>query len=230
MGSHTHINSSPESHCCVPEVTTEDKMADIKLRYFNARGRAECIRWVLEYAGAQYEDVRFEREAWPEEKKKMLTGMVPELEYDGFTLGETNAIVSFLGKELKLAGKDHMEEARCEMIANMITDFMAKGGKLRVETDEAKKKALKAEFMEQTIPQFFGLMVKMLEVNKGKTLVGNGVTYADIILVCLLDSITHFDPQAAKMQLPPPLDQLNKMIRENPKIKAWLEKRPATMF
>ena len=46
-------------------------MPVIKVKYFQARGRAECIRWILEYAGAKYEDVRFEREAWPEEKKSM---------------------------------------------------------------------------------------------------------------------------------------------------------------
>ena len=43
-------------------------MAVIKLKYFNARGRMEAIRWVLEYAGVSYEDIRFEREQWPEQK------------------------------------------------------------------------------------------------------------------------------------------------------------------
>merc|ERR1712110_386806 len=101
------------------------------------------------------------------------------------------------------------------------------------ETDETKKKTLMTEFMEETIPNFLGLMVKMLQANSGKTLVGDGVTYADIILACLLDGIANFDPKAAQMmktQLPPLLDNLNKMIRESPKIKAWLEKRPETMF
>merc|ERR1719322_731932 len=76
--------------------------------------------------------------------------MVPELEYEGIALGETNAIAAFLGKELKLAGATNMEEARCAMVANLISDFIGKGRPLRVETDEAKKKELMAEFKDKT--------------------------------------------------------------------------------
>ena len=47
-------------------------MPEIKLRYFNARGRAECIRWIMEFAGAKYQDIRFEREAWPQLKEGKL--------------------------------------------------------------------------------------------------------------------------------------------------------------
>ena len=36
----------------------------IKLTYFNAKGRAELARLVLAQAGAEFEDVRLEREEW----------------------------------------------------------------------------------------------------------------------------------------------------------------------
>ena len=39
--------------------------AKIKLTYFNLRGRAEVARLILAQAGAEYEDNRIEREAWP---------------------------------------------------------------------------------------------------------------------------------------------------------------------
>ena len=44
-------------------------MVQAKLHYFNAKGRAEAIRWILEYAGVKYEDIRYEREQWPAAKK-----------------------------------------------------------------------------------------------------------------------------------------------------------------
>ena len=44
-------------------------MVQTKLHYFNAKGRAEAIRWILEYAGVKYEDIRYEREQWPAAKK-----------------------------------------------------------------------------------------------------------------------------------------------------------------
>ena len=106
---------------------------------------------------------------------EMLTGMVPQLEYDGFVLGESNAIASFLGKKLNLAGKDEQEASRCEMFICLCTDFANKGVKARYEQDEEKKKVYKADFEEKTVPQFVSLMVKLLNDNGGKYLVGNQV-------------------------------------------------------
>ena len=105
----------------------------------------------------------------------MLTGMLPQLEYDGFVLSETNAIAHFLGKQLNLAGKDTEEEANCVMFANLISDFVGKSGKIRREPDPEKQKAMKAELEATTLPQFFKTMVGMLQINGGKYLVGKQV-------------------------------------------------------
>nr|XP_012142107.1 PREDICTED: uncharacterized protein LOC100881277 isoform X3 [Megachile rotundata] len=40
-----------------------------KLIYFNARGRAEHIRYIFAYAGIDYVDERISKERWPELKK-----------------------------------------------------------------------------------------------------------------------------------------------------------------
>ena len=48
-------------------------MPNYKLTYFNGRGRAEAIRIIFEVAGVEYEDVRIEREAWPELKPSRFT-------------------------------------------------------------------------------------------------------------------------------------------------------------
>ena len=39
-----------------------------KLTYFNLRGRAELARLVFAAAGQKYEDIRIEKEQWPELK------------------------------------------------------------------------------------------------------------------------------------------------------------------
>ena len=65
---------------------------------------------------------------------EMLTGMVPEMEFDDFVLGESNAIISFLAKEFGLAGKGNRDEARCVMIADLISDFIQKGRPVRFDT------------------------------------------------------------------------------------------------
>jgi glutathione S-transferase len=56
-------------------------MAQYKLYYFNLRGRAEVIRYVLAAAGQEYEDVRFEKEEWASKyKAQSPTGQSPFLE------------------------------------------------------------------------------------------------------------------------------------------------------
>ena len=45
---------------------------NIRLVYFNGRGRAEQIRWILVQANAKWEDKRIEQSAWPEFKPSKL--------------------------------------------------------------------------------------------------------------------------------------------------------------
>ena len=47
----------------------EQEQPSYKLIYFNARGRAEHIRYILAYAGVDYVDERVPKERWPELKK-----------------------------------------------------------------------------------------------------------------------------------------------------------------
>lgn len=56
-------------------ITIADVMAptNIKLYYFNIRGRAEVLRWVLAQAGAQFEDMRLQGESWQAMKSSRLS-------------------------------------------------------------------------------------------------------------------------------------------------------------
>lgn len=47
-----------------------------KLTYFNIRGLAEPIRWLLAYGGIDYEDNRIERDDWPALKGSMYVNVI----------------------------------------------------------------------------------------------------------------------------------------------------------
>ena len=42
----------------------------IKLTYFNGRGRAEPVRWILVQGGVKFEDVRIEQADWAKLKHR----------------------------------------------------------------------------------------------------------------------------------------------------------------
>lgn len=47
-----------------------------KLRYFNIKGLAEPIRFVLAYVGQEYQDIRVTQEDWPAIKPSKKTFFV----------------------------------------------------------------------------------------------------------------------------------------------------------
>ena len=55
-----------------------EEQPSYKLIYFNARGRAEHIRYILAYAGVEYTDERVSKERWPE-LKKSKTSLIKKL-------------------------------------------------------------------------------------------------------------------------------------------------------
>ncbi|KAL1117626.1 hypothetical protein AAG570_003941 [Ranatra chinensis] len=97
--------------------------SDYKLIYFNARGKAEHIRFIFAYAGVDYEDCRVPKEKWPETKKSMPFGMVPVLEYEGRTVGQSNAIARYLAKKFDLTGRDEWEALECDALVDTLSDL-----------------------------------------------------------------------------------------------------------
>ena len=58
----------------------------LKLTYFGLRGRGEASRWLLAYAGAEYEDHRIAFEQWPELKPSECKNIfLKEYDYHSFS-------------------------------------------------------------------------------------------------------------------------------------------------
>ncbi|EZA51084.1 Glutathione S-transferase [Ooceraea biroi] len=94
-----------------------------KLIYFNARGRAEHIRYIFAYAGIDYVDERISNDRWPELKKAMPYGMLPVLEMNGKPIAQSNAVARYLAREHNLAGKDEWESMLCDVLVDTLGDL-----------------------------------------------------------------------------------------------------------
>merc|ERR1712223_1027564 len=193
-------------------------MGKMKLIYFNARGRAELARLILAQAGEDYIDERIEREDWPKLKTSMPGGQMPVLEVDGIKLGQSMTIARFLANKFNLAGSTPLEKAQADMIVDCVSDFFGEMVKQYFEKDEAKKK--------EVAPAFIKNMTTILTTNGGQWLVGKGLTWADIAVSSVIEMMAPKDE--AILTKCPPLGDHMKRVHSQPKIKAWMEKRPKT--
>ena len=77
-------------------------MSAYTLTYFNARGLAECARYILKLGGEDFVDVRASRgeDVFEKAKAKAPFGQLPILEVEGFDtpICQSRAIERFLAK------------------------------------------------------------------------------------------------------------------------------------
>ncbi|XP_064627805.1 uncharacterized protein LOC135487693 [Lineus longissimus] len=202
-------------------------MPSYKLHYFNARGFAEISRLLFAAAGVEYEDIRYDGETWREAKKKMPYGVVPVLEVDGEMIGQSFAIAKYLARTFGFNGSNSMEEAKIDEMIEHTRDMMKDFIGVHFEKDEDKKKELLKEMQDIKIPKHLGNFEKVLCKNKGGDgfCVGDKLSIADIQLFHVLGWVSEQEKVLATF---PKCLAFFGRIKEIPRIKEWLEKRPVT--
>ncbi|CAG7717678.1 unnamed protein product, partial [Allacma fusca] len=128
-------------------------MTEYTFTYFDARGIAESVRYILAYSGANWKENRIPviapgQSPIPDEVKARLRfGQIPLLEFDGKRLVQSQAISRYLAKQFKLTGKDEFEAAQCDEIVDAVKDAQQIFRAPYLEKDEVKKaEALKYTF------------------------------------------------------------------------------------
>lgn len=113
-----------------------------KLTYFPARGVSESVRFLFRYGDIEFEDVRINREDWPELKpslyfysyikimnriKLIVTetpfGQLPVLEHNGKQVGQSVAIARYVGKLVNLGGSNDWENLEIDAIVDTIDEI-----------------------------------------------------------------------------------------------------------
>lgn len=196
-----------------------------KLTYFNGRGRAEPLRYLLAFKNVDYDDHRITFQEWAKLKPTLPFGKLPVLEVDGDILAETFAITRYVAKELSLTGKNNLEAAKADMFMDVLKDCFEQPRGI-MEQDEEKKKALIHKFLTEAVPPCFSKLEQFLKQNGGSYFVGNDYTWADFGIACGSYEIQAYG-QSTMDAYPTLASHMNK-IHALPGIKQWVEKRPET--
>jgi len=199
-----------------------------KLTYFNFYGRGEAARMLFALGGVEYEDFRVEwtGDDWKELKPKTPFGQLPLLEVDGKVFCQSTAVTRYLANKFGFAGKTDLDKLQADMIVDCIVDLTNPLEPIIDEKDETKKKELFQNY-EPKLEKHLQNLLKMLEANHGGNgfFVGDSITWADLIWNGLLYWIRYmkYGPLVDKF---PKLIAVNDRVDKEPRIAAWIQKRP----
>ncbi|XP_070575644.1 glutathione S-transferase Mu 1-like [Ptychodera flava] len=170
----------------------------VLLGYWKVRGLAQPIRYILEYAGIEYEEKLYEqgpapdysRDDWLKEKHDFgLT--FPNLPYlfDGdVKLTETNVIIRYLSSKANLLGTNDDERIRADLANEIAKDIRTMIGynAYNPKWEELKPELLKyADEMFKSLSEF---------LSENKWFAGQNLTYADFVMFELFDQFLKVDP------------------------------------
>ncbi|WOJ90966.1 glutathione S-transferase [Methylocapsa polymorpha] len=206
------------------------------------QGRGEFVRLTLEEAGADYIDIARGADgvdalmAFLERQDIVHPPFAAPFLKDGdILIGQTSAILLYLGDRLGLAPKDEAQRLWTHQIQLTIADLVAEvhdthhplSGELYYE--EQKPEALRRakHFREERIPKFLSWFEKILVRNPDGDahLVGRAVTYADLSLFQLVEGLLYAFPRRMKRTLgeAPRVAALHKAVAQRPRIRAYLD-------
>jgi glutathione S-transferase len=182
------------------------------------QGRGEFVRLALEAAGADYVDIA--REPGGMEEMQAVLGdrkverppfACPFLVDGKHVIGQTAAILQYLGPRLDLVGKSDADRLWAHQIQLTIADFVVEvhdvhhpvGSSLFYEDQKAESLRRAKEFRAQRLPKFMAWFETVLQRNpknsagKMPHLVGGKLSYADLSLLQLVQGLRYAFPKAS---------------------------------
>merc|ERR1711992_272672 len=209
-------------------LVTASIMPNIKLTYFNGKGRGETARLILAYGGMHYEDRRVSFEDMPSLKPSLPFGQLPVLEIDGDTIGQSMAIARFLANQYGIAGSSNLVKAQVDEVVDVMNDVQDAMYGTFFEKDEKVKAEKIKKVKEETIPNTLANLEKVLTARGGQFLAGNSLSWAELHFLQLAESLETMSPKC--LDATPKLANLLERTKNLPNIKKWLEERPVTPY
>ncbi|EFA83985.1 hypothetical protein PPL_03058 [Heterostelium album PN500] len=194
------------------------------LYYFDAKGRAECARLLLAYAGVQYVDLRFPYPVIPDNVAEKTTfGQVPHYSDGDIELSQSLAIELYLSRKYGLLGSNAVDEAK-------IISYAISTGDISQAFIVAQKGGPEAmeKYKNEVAPRYYRVWEKTLKENGCKHFYGKSITYADIAIFSVIDYVLSKD--ANRFEQFPSCLEFHRHILEVPNLKIYLASRKVTPF
>ena len=218
-----------------------------RLHYWpTIQGRGEFVRLALEAAGAPYVDVArgTPTEGGGEEALMKSLGdpgnprpsFAPPFLVDGdVVVGQTAAILLYLGPRLQLVGEGEADRVWTHQLQLTVADAVAEAHDTHhplatsAYYEDQREAALERSraFREERIPKFLHWFERVLQRNPaGDThLVGDALSYADLSLFQLVAGLRYAFPKATARVLAhtPAVARLHTNVARRQRVKAYLE-------
>jgi glutathione S-transferase len=186
------------------------------------QGRGEFVRLALEAAGVAYVDVAREPPAQGGGETALVRRLKdrhnpwppfapPFLVHGSVVVGQTAAILLYLGPRLHLVGDTEQDRVWTHQIQLTIADIVAEahdthhpvGTGLYYEDQKPEAARVAQSFREERIPKFLDWFEQVLQRNPaGDThLVGAALSYADLSLFQLVEGLRYAFPKATARAL-----------------------------
>lgn len=217
------------------------------------QGRGEFVRLALEAAGAPYIDVaRVEGKVgqgvpamlrYMEDPAEVHPPFAPPFLKDGAVLvGQTAAILHYLGPTLKLVARSEQARAWTQQIqltiADMVTEAHDTHHPISVDLyyeDQKPEALLRAKaFCRERLPKFLHWFEAIMARNPGgsRHLVGGKLSYADLSLFQLIEGLRYAFPKATQRVLAqtPLIVELHDRVAALPRVAAYLRSERRIAF
>ena len=202
-------------------------MTKPKLTYFDApMSRGEECRLALHVAGIDFDDHRVKGDDWPAVKPTTPFGSMPVLEIPGRpALGQTNAILVYIGRQNDLHPKDDFEAARHEAMMGHVEDLRANVGPTNRMTDPAEKQKAREALVASFLPTWGANAEK--QIGDGPFFGGGKVNVVDFKLHMAVrwfngGKVDHIPPTIFAAF--PKLVRIHDAVRDEARVKAWYAK------
>jgi len=209
------------------------------------QGRGEFVRLALEAAGAPYLDVARGTENAGRGLPALMRGLEdpaaihppfapPFLKDGALMVGQTAAILHYLGPALKLVARNEQARAWTQQIQLTIADMVTEAHDTHhpiassLYYEDQKPEALRraTDFCRARMPKFLQWFERIVANNPAGTrhLVGGRLSYADLSLFQLIEGLRYAFPNAAERVLAttPHIVDLQARVAELPRIAAYL--------